>query len=1088
MAGTCVKWTAIVLTTANKDWTYAFQKELELRQAKGYIDKDVIVLTVEDPKSNVGSGGATVNALLTITEYISAQQGHSVVNAEVLEQSKILILHSGRQYPYDQCGRAFVTLPAAFVTPEYDGLICNIDILIKNITEKLAVKSGPGLWVGSTDMFLSLPKDCNIPWKNCDACAITVPASPQYCKHHGVYKIDKEGYIENILYQRDVGSLECCEIKDGKVPVVCSVVFFNYAIVQKFLAFHVRPPLDACTYMGLDSGELPIQLSLFFDVMMPMSTGVTEADFVEGKWSRAATPTDLETQKRMKKARSLLWKELGEYKIWACLVENGQFHYLSGEAQDHKRLIQMCPYSNNFSDKAFTWSNRTHSYIETSCKADGSNTNIVNSALYGNVTIGDKTVVSCCKIRGNVTIGKDCYVAGLKVENLKKMISIDESMVVQSFSINLQTLGITKEILTIHGKYDKIQVPHWKGANTFCNLPVVVWMNKTGIIKEDLWNTDVDNDNQTMFEAKLFPILHATDSIGLVDLLWIQGVVPDEDHTMLKRWQSSWRLSMREILSFVNAEQELQSRREMFYEVKKEEITTALIQKLHKGFHPIYCSAGIDGFSLSILEKLDSVARGSRSDPGVAARTLANIADVLGSRAGQRGGLRSGPAANKAWAKAFHLLENGELERGVDALAKERSRWLDRPDLLVRAARHYEGAAQILIRQAVMTAKEYFKPDSCQMPFMNKWVTALCPARIDVSGGWSDTPPITYEHGGAVTMIGLQIRGKHPVGAKAKRIDEPKLVLVIYGNDGENTEVICRELSDLEDYYQPYSPGALLKASFICADIVSLTSPKSLKEQLMDGYGGGFEIHSWSVLPQGSGMGTSSILAGAVMACLLRASGKTCDKKGLIHAVLYLEQLLTTGGGWQDQVGGLMGGIKIGLSEAKLPIAVEAVDLKVSTEVIQMVNERLLLIYTGKTRLARNLLQEVLRNWYARNPNIVETENALVILAQECAHGFIDGDLQKVGSCLDKYWAMKKILAPGCETPTIAKLMAASRPFAYGMCMAGAGGGGFLYVLTKDTNHKHLLIDILDTVEGTEGKEIYECSIDTEGLILSVEE
>lgn len=33
---------------------------------------------MEDPKSNVGSGGATVNALLTFTEYISAQQGHSV--------------------------------------------------------------------------------------------------------------------------------------------------------------------------------------------------------------------------------------------------------------------------------------------------------------------------------------------------------------------------------------------------------------------------------------------------------------------------------------------------------------------------------------------------------------------------------------------------------------------------------------------------------------------------------------------------------------------------------------------------------------------------------------------------------------------------------------------------------------------------------------------------------------------------------------------------------------------------------------------------------------------------------------------------
>uniref|UniRef100_A0A8W8K6I8 L-fucose kinase n=1 Tax=Magallana gigas TaxID=29159 RepID=A0A8W8K6I8_MAGGI len=774
--------------------------------------------------------------------------------------------------------------------------------------------------------------------------------------------------------------------------------------------------------------------------------------------------------------------------MWVGLVESGQFHYLSGEAQDHKKLIQICPYSNNFPEKAFNWSNRTHSYIESSCVTDENNTTIMNSALYGNVTVGDKSVVSCCKIRGNVTIGKDCYVAGLKVENFKKMISIDDYMVVQSFNVHLQTLGITRDILTIHGRYDKIQVPHWKSANTFCNLPIVVWMTKTGIIKEDLWHTDVDNDDQTMFEAKLFPILHATDAIGLEDLLWIQGIVQDEDHVILKRWQSSWRLSMREILSFVNAEQELQSRREMFYEVKKEEITTALIQRLHKGFHPIYNSAGIDGFSHAILEKLDSVAKSSKGDPGVAARTLANIADVLGSKAGQKGGLRSGPAANKAWAKAFNLLENGELERGVNALAKERSKWLERPDLLVRAARHYEGAAQILIRQAVMTAKEFFKPESCSMPFMNKWVTAQCPARIDVSGGWSDTPPITYEHGGAVTMIGLQIRGKHPVGAKVKRIDEPKLVMVILGNDGENTEVVCRDLSDLEDYYQPYSPGALLKASFICADIVSLTSPRSLKEQLMEGYGGGFEIHSWSVLPQGSGMGTSSILAGAVMAALLRASGKSCDKKGLIHAVLYLEQLLTTGGGWQDQVGGLMGGIKIGLSEAKLPIAVEAVDLKVSDEVIQMVNERLLLIYTGKTRLARNLLQEVVRNWYARNPNIVETENALVILAQECAHGFIDGNLQKVGSCLDKYWAMKKILAPGCETATIAKLMAASRPFAYGMCMAGAGGGGFLYVLTKDANHKHLLMDILNTVEGTEGKEIYECSIDTEGLVLSVED
>lgn len=73
--------------------------------------------------------------------------------------------------------------------------------------------------------------------------------------------------------------------------------------------------------------------------------------------------------------------------------------------------------------------------------------------------------------------------------------------------------------------------------------------------------------------------------------------------------------------------------------------------------------------------------------------------------------------------------------------------------------------------------------------------------------------------------------------------------------------------------------------------------------------------------------------------------------------VLYLEQLLTTGGGWQDQIGGLMGGVQLGLSEAVLPLYVEPLDLKLSEVRLKDFDSRLLLIYTGKTRLARNLLQ-----------------------------------------------------------------------------------------------------------------------------------
>ncbi|XP_063440263.1 L-fucose kinase-like isoform X2 [Mytilus trossulus] len=1083
-----VNWTAIVLTCAKKEWGEAVQKELELRQAKGYIDKDVILLTVEDPKSNVGSGGATINALLTVTEYISAKQGYSVINSDVLQDSHILILHSGRPYPYDPCGRTFMVLPVSYTNPEYDGLITNVDLLIKNISEKLAVKSGPGLWVSSTDMILSIPDNAEVPWKPCDACAITVPSTPKYCKDHGVYKIDKDGNVGDILFQKDIGSLECCERPDGKVPVVPSVVYFSSAVAGKLLSFYMKPPLDACTYMGLDSGEPPIQLSLFFDVMLPMTTEATEVEFVSGQKSRnQGGDKNCEIEKLMRSARSLLWKELSSTNIYTCMIEEGSFHYLTNTVLNHKYQITACPLSDNFPKNELTWSTFTHSYKQAGVKVD-EESSVVNSVLLGDVEVGKKSVVCGCHISGRVVIQSDSFISGLKIEHYqtKKAMKFADAVVVQGYNIYIKSLGMTKYVLTTHGRFDLIQLPMWRSTSNFCNSPWIVMMNRTGMIKEDLWSSDIDNDSQLIMTAKLFPVFHATEQVGLKEILWLQGQTEDKDGSILKRWRSSWRLSLQEILDLVNIEEEFHWKRQLFYDVCQRNIEDGLKEKKNIGFRSIYTSAVIDGFADDILKTLDEVAANSEGEPGVTARTLANIADVLGCMGGAQGGLRSGPAANKSWAKAFHLLEIGDLKNGIAALAKERSRWLSRPDLCIRAARHYEGAASIFIRHAVKTVKEFFKPEPSELPPLGKWLTAECPARIDVSGGWSDTPPITYEHGGAVTMVALLVNGKKPVGARVKRIPELKLVFVIINNGVESSRVVCEELHDLEDYNQPYASGALLKATFICGGIIDLESSQSLSEQLQTNYGGGFEIQSWSNLPLGSGMGTSSILSAALIGVILRAAGKSCDRMGIIHLELYVEQMMTTGGGWQDQVGGICGGIHIGLSEGKLPVSIQAVDLKVSEETVKAFNERIVLIYTGKTRLARNLLQDVVRNWYARNPLIVETEDNLVALAQECSHAFIDGDLKKVGSCLDRYWQMKKIMAPGCETQIITTLMEAVRPFALGICMAGAGGGGFMYVLAQDPLKRDVIKQLIPTVKGSEAV-VYEACVDMEGLKITIE-
>ena len=84
-------------------------------------------------------------------------------------------------------------------------------------------------------------------------------------------------------------------------------------------------------------------------------------------------------------------------------------------------------------------------------------------------------------------------------------------------------------------------------------------------------------------------------------------------------------------------------------------------------------------------------------------------------------------------------------------------------------------------------------------------------------------------------------------------------------------------------------PGALLKAAFVCAEIVQYPSSLSLEQQMKVRYGGGFELHTWSNLPHGSGLGTSSILAGAVMAAVWKASGRYFDIHSLNHAVSYCD-------------------------------------------------------------------------------------------------------------------------------------------------------------------------------------------------------
>ena len=68
----------------------------------------------------------------------------------------------------------------------------------------------------------------------------------------------------------------------------------------------------------------------------------------------------------------------------------------------------------------------------------------------------------------------------------------------------------------------------------------------------------------------------------------------------------------------------------------------------------------------------------------------------------------------------------------------------------------------------------------------------------------------------------------------------------------------------------------------------------SLKEQLKKKINGSLELHTWTRLPQGSGLGTSSILIGCVLKVVWYLMGINVSNETLSYSTLLVEQLMTT--------------------------------------------------------------------------------------------------------------------------------------------------------------------------------------------------
>jgi fucokinase len=351
-------------------------------------------------------------------------------------------------------------------------------------------------------------------------------------------------------------------------------------------------------------------------------------------------------------------------------------------------------------------------------------------------------------------------------------------------------------------------------------------------------------------------------------------------------------------------------------------------------------------------------------------------------------------------------------------------------------------------------------------------VEALSPVRLDLTGGWSDTPPYCFEEGGHVLNVAIDLDGRPPVRAIVKRLRRPKLILE--SRDlGRTMETTVSALKATP--ISPHDPFALHR---LALELTGFLSGKAV----------GLHVITECRVPKGSGLGTSSILAATLLAALIRAAGHEPMTEDLIERTLLLEQRLSTGGGWQDQVGGIVGGVKSTITAPGIPQRPVVEQLPLSDERLDEFEKRLVVFFSGQQRLARDILRRVEGQWLARQPGAVMQKAELKQSAAALRLAFLRSDWEGIAREIDRYWRLKRGLYTGSTTPAIDVLLLEFQGQYTAASLSGAGGGGFGYFLCRDAEQAAALRQALQERSNRPGSllSVYETHINRSGLQIAV--
>ena len=286
---------------------------------------------------------------------------------------------------------------------------------------------------------------------------------------------------------------------------------------------------------------------------------------------------------------------------------------------------------------------------------------------------------------------------------------------------------------------------------------------------------------------------------------------------------------------------------------------------------------------------------------------------------------------------------------------------------------------------------------------------------------------------------------------------------------------IVETLEEIQDCHNPYDFFALHKAALIACGLIPLEGGATLQE-ILKKLGGGIYLSTQVVgVPKGSGLGTSSILSGACVKAIFEFLGERLNDSAIYEIVSCMEQVMSTGGGWQDQVGGLTGGIKYITTQKGLNQDIRVEYVTMPAEAKKKLQERFALIYTGQRRLARNLLRDVVGNYIGGRPESMEALYGMKRIAALMRFELEQGNIDEFAMLLNRHWELSKKLDAGSTNTCIEQIFMACEDLIDGRFIAGAGGGGFLQVILKKNVTKAQLQERLRDVFQDSGVAVWEC-------------